>query len=161
MESVGKRSKWSTVGAILVLVAFFLPWANVSCVGAQIGTISGLQTAAGVEPLFAGESKVFLAPLVALSAMVLPFLLKSVRSAAKVQLWLVPVTVGILAGLYYAYVVEPQSRGQVQFTEVQPAAGFWLTLIGFVMLWVGSLSEARAPKPETPPEGESKLKQKA
>ncbi len=64
----------ATPAAVVLLVAFFLPWITVSCAGQPVGQFSGLDLTMGVEGAGGAMPDLFLIPLAGLLAIVLAFL---------------------------------------------------------------------------------------
>jgi hypothetical protein len=56
--------KWSSIGAAIVVICFFLPWVSVSCAGRQVVSLTGGEIATGSYSEVQAYPAVFLLPLI-------------------------------------------------------------------------------------------------
>ncbi len=143
------------LGAIVVLVAFMLPWA--SC---QSVTITGAQLASG-QPDGFGNSLLWLVPAAAAGLIVVAIgryrlrlpRLERLAAIAQVLLGAFGAILGALAivGIFNAR-SDPRLPDVGQYVQVEPGA--WLTAVGFVVAAVGGVLRRRKshPDPSSAPE---------
>lgn len=151
----------SAPAAVLVLLAFFLPWMTVSCSGQPLGQLSGYDLAAGLNPTAVagsdvlsslgavpGDPLLFVVPIIGLVALILAalaFIKKDWERMAGVGT-VAAAALGMMALLWRWLSYQSESDSLVTITY-EP--GLWLTLTGLLLLAVGGLIAIFWPRRDT------------
>lgn len=151
----------SAPAAVLVLLAFFLPWMTVSCSGQPLGQLSGYDLAAGLSPTavsgsgglaslggIPGDPLLFVVPIVSLVTVVLAALAFAKKDWERMSGLgtVAAAALGMLALLWRWLNYQSQSDLLVTITY-EP--GLWLTLAGLLLLAVGGLISIVWPRRDT------------
>ncbi len=143
--------------ALLVLFLFFLPWVTVSCNGLPIGEFSGFDLALGSKLValagqtgliapgtLSGDQLLFIMPLVALIVLGLFILAVASQKAAKLA-----AGGSLIAGLSGILVLLLRwlqlSDSDVMFFEITIQPGLWGTVLGLLLIVIGSVVELLLP----------------
>lgn len=150
-----ERSPWgakvSSLSALVIVVAFFLPWVSIFCYGSLLITLKGAEIASGVEPrlflpsqIAQGRPVLYLLPLAAgvgLLAAISAFL-RGRFSVSHAMTQVVMSLIGLLVvGLVFAQMyldLHRREGGWIEY-QVRMHPGFWMTLVGLFGMLVGAI----------------------
>jgi len=134
-------------GALLAIIAFFIPWLLISCSGQELARMSGWQLAVGLEGMeqtgLDSGSPILLALLVL--ALVVLALVIVILIRGRFGKWegIVFLACGVVAtGILTIYLLANQpSQSDLEFAaiEIKPMAGLFMTYIGYIAIIVGGV----------------------
>ncbi len=150
-----QKSPWgakaSSLSALVIVVAFFLPWVSIFCNGSLLITLKGAEIASGVEPrlflpsqIAQGRPVLYLLPLAAgvgLLAAISAFL-RGRFDVSHAMTQVVMSLIGLLVvGLIFAQMYHDLHRREGGWFEYQVRMhpGLWMTLVGLFGMMVGAI----------------------
>ncbi|MFZ2361534.1 MAG: hypothetical protein WA040_19490 [Anaerolineae bacterium] len=150
-----EKSPWgarvSSLSALVIVVAFFLPWVSIFCNGSLLVTLRGAEIASGVEPrlflpsqIAQGRPVLYLLPLAAGVCLLVAIsaFLRSRFDVSHAVMQVVMSLIGLLVvGLIFAQMYYDLNRREGGWFEYQVRMhpGFWMTLIGLLGMIVGAM----------------------
>jgi hypothetical protein len=148
--------------AIIVLLAFFMPWVTISCEGSGIDeTVSGYdltqdQSEEGVEQ--EGDVQLFLIPLAALVVLGAVWMRYQgqLKEAVASRVYLAAGAIGLLIQLLKYFSLQSDLNDAEEevgqgVIEMSYRYGWWLTALALIAIIAASFVSAQYAPPTTPP----------